>query len=98
MTSTPELDAAAFAGTTSANIVSLTADRTALYFVSATAVPTTVSLQAINDGYIGVAATGSLPHLPASAVLSRITDPKSFAGTFGFDTQPNSGPPPPRDV
>ena len=92
-TSAGDLDGAAFAGTTSPNVTSLTADRAALYFVTPQALPSTVTVQAINNGYVGVVATDSYVPLAASVLVSRITDPSAFAGTFGFDTQPDSRPP-----
>ncbi len=91
--STTELDGAALAGTTSANISSLTADHAALYFETAESLPSTVKVQATNGGYVSVLATTLPSVVPASTLLSRIADPVTFAGTFGFDTQPGLGAP-----
>jgi autotransporter-associated beta strand protein len=90
---TDDLDSAAFTGTTTANIQGLIADHAALYFSTLTALPATVKVQAVNNGYVAVVSTTTGSPIPASALLNQIDDPAAFAGTFGFDTQPGSGAP-----
>lgn len=90
---TDDLDSAAFTGTTSANISGLIADHAALYFSTLGSLPATVKVQAVNDGYVGVVATTAGSPIAASALLNQIETPNTFAGTFGFDTQPGSGAP-----
>ncbi|MDD3179747.1 MAG: autotransporter-associated beta strand repeat-containing protein [Opitutaceae bacterium] len=82
-------------GTTTGNITKVIANGTGVIFGNPTAVPTTLSIQAINNGYIGVAVTNttSIPFVSyptnwASTVLAQIqaADRATFVGTFGFDT------------
>ncbi|MDD3179746.1 MAG: autotransporter-associated beta strand repeat-containing protein [Opitutaceae bacterium] len=93
---------ATLAGTTGPNITNVTANNTAVIFANPLAVPSTLSIQAINNGYIGVGVTGGYygtyydpTPVGAAQVLAQITDKTHFSGTFGFDTDPyfNGGSP-----
>ncbi len=90
-TSTPgRFGGAGFADVFSDNIKKLTADRAALFFFAD--VPETITLHATNNGYISAAAPEN-PDRPVpspAALLERIASPSTFAGTFGFDTHPDS--------
>ncbi len=90
-TSTPgHFGGAAFDDVFSDNIKTVTANRAALLFF---AVPESVNLSATNNGYIGAAIAPQRLNLPPpspAALLSRVADPSSFAGTFGFDTHPDA--------
>ncbi len=89
-TSTPGgFGGAALGDVFSDNIKTVTADRAALLFF---AVPENVSLDATNNGYIGAAVAPyrlNIPPPSAAALLSRIANPSTFAGTFGVDTHPD---------
>lgn len=75
-------------GTTGANIASLVADAGAISFANVSALPSTVTVGAVNGGYTGVVA-GDVTVSPTSALLlSRIANPAGFKGTFGFDSDP----------
>lgn len=81
------------AGTMDANVTQLVADHSAILFELADALPQTLSVNAVNHGYVGVVSgafiesgNGATPAL----LLSHIADPASFAGTFGFDSDPQS--------
>jgi len=79
------------AGSTSSTISSLTADTSGVVFAAPGALLVEgSSVQAVNGGYISVAATsGGVPS--PGVLLALITNKAAFNGTFGFDTDPTLG-------
>jgi autotransporter-associated beta strand protein len=75
-------------GSTGANITSMTADAAGLTFESAAALPSTLTVNALNGGYVSVAATNDANSPTPALLLSRIATPAAFQGTFGFDSDP----------
>ena len=83
------------AGTTGSFISKITADGTNVTFASPNSIPAVgSSIQALNNGYIGIGATTPVAaNVPSPAtVLARITDRTNFNGTLGFDTDPTLSP------
>jgi autotransporter-associated beta strand protein len=75
-------------GTTGTSITAMTADAAGLNFESAAALPSTLTVNAINGGYVSVAATNDANSPTPSLLLARIATPAAFQGTFGFDSDP----------
>ena len=78
-------------GTTDNEMVSgIVADSAGVVFTQGSALPHN-TVQAVNGGYIGMAddfsTTGSYS---PTVLLGKITDPANFAGTIGFDTNPDA--------
>lgn len=68
------------AGTTSSDIASFTADKTAIIFADSGTLPS-VSIKALNGGIIGIAGDSGLMNM----VLAKI-DPCTFQGVISFDS------------
>ena len=82
------------AGNTGSNILKITADGANVTFASPNSIPAVgSSIQALNNGYIGIGATSLVAaNVPSpTTVLARITDKANFNGTLGFDTAPTLG-------
>lgn len=62
-----------------------TADGAGLIFASASALPATGNILAVNSGYVGTAVNGGL-----TAILARVNAPASFSGSLGLDTIPGT--------
>jgi autotransporter-associated beta strand protein len=79
-------------GTTSSNLASLVANGAGLVFGSNAALPATISVNAINGGYVSVAKPDTGTAVAPSLLLSRISTPAAFQGTFGFDSSAEKQP------
>lgn len=82
------LGALALFGATDASITAATADAGGISFGSTAALPATLSVNAVNGGYVSVMMSSFVSTAPTpSQLLSRISAPAAFEGTFGVDTE-----------